>query len=214
MTLHNTILKRIQLIVLALLYGLAARAQTTEKYGTFFDDAIPITLSGNKSTFTDRRNTDKKPSGSHFYYIFRYIPPQGSEYRYTQGKAVYYQLDLPLPGNLIIHNWKTDYSAGPGYTTLHVLRKTQKGETEDWSEGELSFKWVATFEEHDFMDPGFSHQSGYAGRGFLRSSLLKYPQSIYRYLLHCYSRLQVFQWFHSQWNHPNHCNSGFSTQYP
>ena len=155
MTLHNTILKRIQLIVLALLYGLAARAQTTEKYGTFFDDAIPITLSGNKSTFTDRRNTDKKPSGSHFYYIFRYIPSQGSEYRYTQGKAVYYQLDLPLPGNLIIHNWKTDYSAGPGYTTLHVLRKTQKGETEDWSEGELSFKWVATFEEHDFMDPGF-----------------------------------------------------------
>ena len=77
MTLHNTILKRIQLIVLALLYGLAARAQTTEKYGTFFDDAIPITLSGNKSTFTDRRNTDKKPSGSHFYYIFRYIPLKG-----------------------------------------------------------------------------------------------------------------------------------------
>ena len=124
MTLHNTIIKRIQLIILTLLYGLAVQAQTTEKYGTFFDDAIPITISGNKSTFTDKRNTDEKPPGAHYYNIFHYIPPQGNEYRYTQGRAVYYQLNLPSPGNLIIHNWKTDYSAGPGFTTLHVLRKT------------------------------------------------------------------------------------------
>ena len=152
---QHTILIRIQLIVLTLLYGMTVQAQTIEKYGTFFNDAIPVVLSGNRSIFTDKRNTDEKPSVKHYYYNFRYIPLQGNEYSYTQGKAVYYQLDLPLPGNLIIHNWKTDYSAGPGYTTLHVLRKTQKGETEDWSEGELSFKWVATFEEHDFMDPGF-----------------------------------------------------------
>ena len=80
------------------------------------------------------------------------LPPQGNEYRYTQGKAVYYQLDLSSPGNLIIHNWKTDYSAGPGYTTLYVLKKAQEGEAGDWSEGELSFKWVATFEEHEFFE--------------------------------------------------------------
>ena len=151
MTLH-IIFKRVQLIVLTLFYGLTMQAQTIEKYGTFFDDAIPVVLSGNRSIFTDKRNTGEKPPGAYYYYNFRYIPPQGNEYRYTQGKAVYYQLDLSSPGNLIIHNWKTDYSAGPGYTTLYVLKKAQEGEAGDWSEGELSFKWVATFEEHDFFE--------------------------------------------------------------
>lgn len=154
MTLH-IIFKRVQLIVLTLFYGLTMQAQTIEKYGTFFNDAIPVVLSGNKSIFTDERNTDEKPPGTHYYYNFRYIPPQGNEYRYTQGKAVYYQLDLSSPGNLIIHNWKTDYSAGPGFTTLYVLKKAQEGEAGDWSEGERSFKWVATFEEHDFLNPDF-----------------------------------------------------------
>ena len=109
---QHTILIRIQLIVLTLLYGMTVQAQTIEKYGTFFNDAIPVVLSGNRSIFTDKRNTDEKLSWTHYYYKFRYIPLQGNEYSYTQGKAVYYQLDLPLPGNLIIHNWKTDYSVG------------------------------------------------------------------------------------------------------
>ena len=56
MTLH-IIFKRVQLIVLTLFYGLTMQAQTIEKYGTFFDDAIPVVLSGNRSIFTDKRTT-------------------------------------------------------------------------------------------------------------------------------------------------------------
>ena len=97
MTLH-IISSRVQLIVLTLFYGLTMQAQTIEKYGTFFDDAIPVVLSGNRSIFTDKRNTGEKPPGAYYYYNFRYIPPQGNEYRYTQGKAVYYQLDHPHRG--------------------------------------------------------------------------------------------------------------------
>lgn len=73
MTLH-IIFKRVQLIVLTLFYGLTMQAQTIEKYGTFFDDAIPVVLSGNRSIFTDKRNTGEKPPGAYYYYNFRYIP--------------------------------------------------------------------------------------------------------------------------------------------
>ena len=62
MTLH-IIFKRVQLIVLTLFYGLTMQAQTIEKYGTFFDDAIPVVLSGNRSIFTDKRNTGEKHLG-------------------------------------------------------------------------------------------------------------------------------------------------------
>ena len=52
---QHTILIRIQLIVLTFLYGMTVQAQTIEKYGTFFNDAIPVVLSGNRSIFTDKR---------------------------------------------------------------------------------------------------------------------------------------------------------------
>ena len=68
---QHTILIRIQLIVLTLLYGMTVQAQTIEKYGTFFNDAIPVVLSGNRSIFTDKRNTDEKPSVKRYYYNFR-----------------------------------------------------------------------------------------------------------------------------------------------
>lgn len=69
MTLH-IIFKRVQLIVLTLFYGLTMQAQTIEKYGTFFDDAIPVVLSGNRSIFTDKRNTGEKPPGAYISCIY------------------------------------------------------------------------------------------------------------------------------------------------
>lgn len=145
-------IKRIILLLLATLFGVGLQAQTieTEKKGTSYEDAIPIAFPQGKEAFTDIRNTSEYPPP--YYYPARYISRESDTYTYTQGKAIYYRLDTSTSGDVIIHNWNSIHM---GFSTLFLLRPTKPNETEDWSEGDLSFKKVATFEPGDFMSPDF-----------------------------------------------------------
>ena len=144
--------KRILFLLVAALFALALPAQTEEYTGRFYDEAIPVAFSSGKTIFTDLRNTAERPS-SYYYYYYRYIPLGSTTYKYTGGKALYYKMELSTSGNVVIHNWN---STGVGYTSLFLLRPTKPGEEEDWSEGDLSLKWVASFEELDFLNPDFN----------------------------------------------------------
>lgn len=145
--------KRFLFLLVAALFALALPAQTEKYTGRFYDEAIPISFSPGKSTFTDVRNTAKRPSPESYYYYYRYIPLGSTTYKYTGGKALYYKMELSHSGNVIIHNWN---STGVGYTSLFLLRPTKPGEEEDWAEGDLSLKWVASFEELGFLNPDFN----------------------------------------------------------
>lgn len=144
-------IKRIIFLLLATLFGAGLQAQTTEteKEGTSYEDAIPITFSSGKATFTDLRNTSERPP--HYYPAF-YMRREDGTYSYTNGDAIFYRMDTSTQGDVIIHNWNSIWM---GYSTLFLLRPTQPNETEDWSDGPMSIKRVATFEELDFMAPDF-----------------------------------------------------------
>lgn len=141
--------KRIILLLMMVLLGWGAHAQTAEGRGTSYWDAIPVTFSTGKATFTDAHDTSTGPP---WYYTGIYVPREGGNYKYTEGRAIYYRMEMLAEGDMIIHNWN-DY--GVGFTTIFLLRPTQPGEKEDWSEGDLSFKRVATFEQMDFLNPDF-----------------------------------------------------------
>ena len=49
--------KRIIFILLAVFWGLGLQAQTVEKDGTYYYDAIPVTFDIGKMIFTDVRDT-------------------------------------------------------------------------------------------------------------------------------------------------------------
>lgn len=142
-------IKRIIILLLAAFMIHELQAQTLEKYGTLYDDAIPVAFSKGKNVFTDLRDTSTGPP---HYYPCRYVPRDGTTYSYTQGGAIFYQMELASAGDVIIHNWN---SYRMGFSTIFLLRLTKSGEKKDWSEGGYSFKRVLTFEPGDFMSEGF-----------------------------------------------------------
>lgn len=142
-------IQRILLSLLAALFGVGLQAQTIEETGGWYGGAIPVVCSPGKTTFADVRNTQVGPP---WYSTCPYKPRESEEYKYTQGKAVFYRMETAAPGDVIIHNWN---SRGVGYTTLFLLRPALPGETEDWYTGDFYLKRVATFEELDFMSPDF-----------------------------------------------------------
>lgn len=141
--------KRIILLLMMLLFGWGVKAQTPNGSGTSYWDPIPVTFSSGKATFADVHDTSTGPP---WYYACRYVPRGDDTYRYTQGGAIYYRMETSAAGDVIIHNWN---SYRMGFSTIFLLRSAKSGETEDWSEGDLCFKWVAMFEEMDFMSPDF-----------------------------------------------------------
>lgn len=141
--------KRIIFLLLAALFGLLLRAQTVENYGTSYTDAIPIVFTAGKATFTDVRNTQGGPP---WYNSCRYVSKEDGTYRYTQGGAIYYRMDTSAPGDVIIHNWNSNRM---GFSTIFLLQSIKSEELSDWSEGDLAFKRIATFEERDFLSPDF-----------------------------------------------------------
>ena len=62
--------KRIIFILLAVFWGLGLQAQTVEKDGTYYYDAIPVTFDIGKMIFTDVRDTRKVPP---WYNSFIYM---------------------------------------------------------------------------------------------------------------------------------------------
>ena len=142
--------KRIILLLMLVLFGWESQAQTTEGSGTSYWDPIQVTCSSGKATFEDVRDTSTGPP---WYYQCRYIPRDGDTYEYTQGRAIYYRMETSASGDVIIHNWN---SYRVGFSTIFLLRPVKPGEMEDWSEGDLYFKRVATFEIGDCMSPDFN----------------------------------------------------------
>lgn len=137
--------KRMILLLLAALFGLGLQAQTEEKDGTYYYDAIPVTLGIGKTTFTDMRDTRQSPP---WYNNFIYQPRGSDHYKRTQGHAVFYRMEMPVSGDVIIHNW----NSWLGYTTLFVYRllsEIQPG-------SDMDIEDVATFEENDFLSPDFN----------------------------------------------------------
>ena len=107
--------KRIIFILLAVFWGLGLQAQTVEKDGTYYYDAIPVTFDIGKMIFTDVRDTRKVPP---WYNSFIYMPKGSSHYQKTQGNAVFYRMEIPASGNVIVHNWNSRM----GFSSLFVYR--------------------------------------------------------------------------------------------
>lgn len=142
--------KRIILLLLMAFFGWGVQAQTAEEHGTSYWDAIPVTFSSGKATFADIHDTSTGPP---WYYSCRYVSSREDDtYRYTQGRAIYYRMEMSAAGDVVIHNWN---SSRMGFSTIFLLRPAKQGEMEDWSEGDFYFKRVAMFEEGDFMSPDF-----------------------------------------------------------
>lgn len=165
--------KRLILLLLTVFLGCGLQAQDAEKQGTSFQDAIPMSFSSGKSTFTDVRDT------RYGYFSCRYKAEGSDAYQYTKGGAVYYRMETSNSGDVIIHNWNSQLV---GFSTIFLLKLVEPDEEEDWSEGELSFKRVAMFEEADFNEPGFNPveegiPSAMIGYGYLHIRQL--PPGVY-----------------------------------
>lgn len=161
-------IKRIIFLLLAVLLGLGLQAQTVQKPGGYYTNAIPVSFSPGKSTFTDVRDTRE---GLPWYYYFIFIPKAGGDLHRTQGNAVYYKMDLATSGNLIIHNWNSMYM---GFTTLFLLRPAKPDETPDWTDGNYSLKRVMSFEENEFTSPEYNPEEiGFPPDSFLGYAYLR-----------------------------------------
>jgi len=136
--------KRIIFILLAVYWGLGLQAQTVEKDGTYYYDAIPVTFDTEKMTFTDVRDTRKVPP---WYNSFIYIPRGSSHYQKTQGNSVFYRMEIPTSGDVIVHNWNSRM----GFSSLFVYRLL----SELQPDSNVNIEEVATFEEGDFLSPDF-----------------------------------------------------------
>lgn len=136
--------KRIILLLMLVLFGWESRAQTTEKDGTYYYDAILVTFDIGKTVFTDVRNTEKVPP---WYNSFVYQPKGSSTYRRTQGRAVFYRMEIPVSGDVVVHNWNSCI----GFSTLFVYRLLSEIEPDS----DINIELVETFEERDFMSPDF-----------------------------------------------------------
>lgn len=136
--------KRIILLLLAAFFGLGLQAQTEEKDGTCYSDAIPVTFGMGKTTFTDVRNTQILPP---WYSTFTYQPIGSDTYQMTQGRAVFYRMEIPVSGDIIIHNWNSRL----GFSTLFVYRILSEIQPGSGIEKET----VAMFEERDCFSPDF-----------------------------------------------------------
>ncbi|WP_420187669.1 hypothetical protein M1B74_03605 [Bacteroides pyogenes] len=150
-------MKRVLFLLLAALFALKLQAQTDLNCGISYEYAVPVTFSSGKTTFTDIRDTRVGPP---YYAPYRYvpradtyIPSNDTAYTYTQGRAVYYRMELPVAGDVIIHNWN---SYRMGFSSIFLVRPVKPGETKDWGEGIYSCKRVATFEPGDFLSPDFN----------------------------------------------------------
>lgn len=136
--------KRIIFILLAVFWGLGLQAQTVEKDGTYYYDAIPVTFDIGKMIFTDVRDTRKVPA---WYNSFIYMPKGSSHYQKTQGNAVFYRMEIPASGNVIVHNWNSRM----GFSSLFVYRLL----SELQPDSDVNIEEVEIFEEGDFMSPDF-----------------------------------------------------------
>lgn len=136
--------KRLILLLMLVLFGWECRAQTTEKNGTYYYDAIPVTFGIGKMTFTDVRDTQKVPP---WYGNFIYMPKGSSHYQKTEGRAVFYRMEIPVSGDVIVHNWNSRM----GFSSLFVYRLL----SELQPDSDVDIEEVAIFEEGDFMSPDF-----------------------------------------------------------
>lgn len=136
--------KRIFFLLMLCLFGWEVKAQTDEKQGVYYYDAIPIVLNRSASVFTDVRNTE---SGPPWYGYFIYQPEGSNEYRRTQGNAVFYRMENPVTRDVIIHNWNSRM----GFSTIFVYRLL----SELTPDSNINIEPVAMFEEGDFMNPEF-----------------------------------------------------------
>lgn len=81
------------------------------------------------------------------FYLYK---TEGSDaYQRTQGRAVYYRLEMPMAGDVIIHNWNSLL----GYSTIFVERLI----SESHPESGIITDDVARFNEGDFLSPDFHH---------------------------------------------------------
>lgn len=165
-------IRRITLTLLIIFFGLGLQAQTVEKNGTHYYDAIPVSFDIGKTTFTDIRDTRISPP---WYSDFVYQPKGSDTYRRTQGRAVYYRMEIPVSGDVIIHNWNSRM----GFSSLFVYRllsEIQQGKVED-------IEPVAMFEEGDFLSPDFNPEElgipEYASRGLAYLHLKNLPAGTY-----------------------------------
>ena len=142
--------KRIIFILLAVFWGLGLQAQTVEKDGTYYYDAIPVTFDIGKMIFTDVRDTRKVPP---WYNSFIYMPKGSSHYQKTQGNAVFYRMEIPASGNVIVHNWNSRM----GFSSLFVYRLL----SELQPDSDVNIEEVEIFEEGDFMSPDFDPEKPY-----------------------------------------------------
>lgn len=154
--------KRILFFMIAVfLLSVVTYAQDTEKDGTAFQTAIPVVFTQGKTTFTDIRNT---AGGPPWYYTYLYKPMESDSYIWTQGRAVYYRVQMATSGDLKAHNW---YSPNLGFTTLFLVAPLDPTK----EPGEIfncdSVREVASFNVGDFCGPesdvpeNVSHGLGY-----------------------------------------------------
>lgn len=68
-------IKRFIILLLAAFTILELQAQSMEKCGTSYNDAIPVAFSKGKNVFTDLRDTSTGPPN---YYSCRYVPRDGT----------------------------------------------------------------------------------------------------------------------------------------
>lgn len=136
--------KRILFILLAVFFGMRLQAQTDEKDGTTYVAAVPVVPGIGETKFTDVRDTENGPP---WYYNYLYKTEGSDAYQRTQGRAVYYRLEMPMTGDVIIHNWNSLL----GYSTIFVERLI----SEDHPESGIITEDVARFNEGDFLSPDF-----------------------------------------------------------
>lgn len=136
--------KRIILfIVMASLICSGVFAQNPPKHGLGFIDAIPITLSVGKSSFSDTRNTSEAAYGQ-----YRYLSPRTGTYEVTEGCAVYYRLQTTANGDIKIHNWGSETA----FTTLFLVAPIHPNEEPEWGYNSDAMYTVAMFERGDTYD--------------------------------------------------------------
>lgn len=100
-------------ILMAFILCSGMHAQEQEKDGSSLPNATPITFSSGQVSFTDVRNTEEGPP---WYYIYEYCSPSSGQYRWTEGRVVFYRFETKTKGDFIIHNW----GSGLGGTNLFL----------------------------------------------------------------------------------------------